>query len=289
MYDEIAKIVFNYSIKNLLLDYNAIENIISTIVRRNDLSEYIKSINFNDSIISNMDYMGAYNKPKKELNINYFNFKFAFLSSKHQDYLFFNLYFLLVILHEIDHIKLYKDVTNNSTNIDAYFSKIINSYTNDIILIMKGKKQLVRANKYKKLYIKYHDINPDERRANINSHIELNNIITILNNTSISSNSINNSKYLMLISFIKYCLIGYKIIKNNISNSPSYDFVKLLKQEEFLDSLNLFEKNPIKTYQNAKEKYSFQKRILYGLPLNKEELEQINEHDNPFKIYKKKV
>ena len=72
MYNELLRIVYDYSKKGKILDSNAIESIVDIVVRNRDLNDYVKRINFKKANPLNKDnelmFMG-YNFQNKQINV----------------------------------------------------------------------------------------------------------------------------------------------------------------------------------------------------------------------------
>ena len=319
MYEEIAKNIFDNTKQHKLLDSETIINITLKLIQAYKLDKYVEKV----AIIGHNNYdntnqLGQYTKSNKTITINVINHLNQYDYLNYNDLLLINSNLVLTLLHEFDHVKLEKKIDNNYQTIDVFFKNTIYKYKQiipelekwfsisnklyeyskkeqlkifikTIPLIIKSYNVRSKCNHLLSQYASNHDIDPTEKRANINSHIELSCILDLLYNTSLSNLELEEIRYIQYNNFENNCLEGYKLYRKGITNSPSYDYLKSIKRKKELLSLDIYDNNHLKAYIKANNKYSLQERILYGLPLNKDELEQINENDNPFKIYTKKV
>ena len=311
MTDKIAKLVYDYTNNNKIADKEFIEKVVNYVSCEKDLSDYIKEIEvITENNKSNDDESDSYSISKGCLvidntkGLNSLKYTFSPIKNK---ILFYNLEVVLTILHELDHTLLNKEKETGIDNINVLFTKILydikmpklgtltederNSLSEDEL--QKLQKECLQISllisKSIMKYWLYHDAAPQERRANINSYLELNDVLYYLNDTPISFEDIESIRLYEIKKFIKKCRYKYIINKNGITNSPSYDYIKKLYNEQKLSMIDIYDNEPIISYNKAREKYNLNERILYGLPLNSYELEQINRVSNPFKAYEKKL
>lgn len=299
MYDKIARIIFDYTKNNKIADKKFVQDIIEIISNYNNLDDYINKIEISNS----NDKFNNYNYLDQILTINIKETlsycKNIFLRRK---ILFVNLTVALTIFHELDHVKLKKDCDINPNSIEAIFLNILHdiempkaisqeeyaylTYEERIKLENNIKLIILDVEKRRICYELYHDMVPSERRANIISNIDLDNVMKKLYNTSLQQDELEKIMRYELKQFIKKCLYGYK--HNYITNSPSIDYIEKVLNNEKINRIKIYDKDIEIFYKNAKSNYTLQERILYGLPLSINELKEINKESNPFKIYMKK-
>lgn len=224
--------------------------------------------------------------------------------------LLYNFGVTLTILHELDHASFTKSIDVGKNEIDVIFANVMNNDVPEPKLTSLSKDELRcltgselrklcyefitsafriynRMFKYDFNYHHFHNKDPYERRANINSNLYLSQVLDILYDTSLPNNDLNQIRLIRLKEFIKNCRYGYIRKINGITNSPSCDFIKAVQSKKELFNINIYDKNSMTFYNNAKNVYTLQERILYGLPLSVNELRQINKDSNPFHAYEK--
>ncbi len=301
MYEEVAKIIFDYTKKNKQADEEYVEKLVDVISNGKNIEKYISKIEIKEAEDS------SYNINTGELQISldeeYANFEYK-LSRKNNFILNANV--ALTVFHELDHANYKKTAINDHNSLDSTYFAITNSklekpriielddetYDN---LTQEAQDELLHECEGKVLdmaksvmyYILYHDKAPYEKRANINSNIDLDRVINKLYNTSIDNKVLEKYRLLKLKKFIKVCRYGYTTM-GNITNSPAYDYFKKIGLGEMLLEILIYDSDPTIAYKKAKSLYTLQQRIIYGLPLTREELNGININSNPFHIYEKK-
>lgn len=299
MHDKIARIIFDYTKNNKIADKKFVQDAIEIISNNNDLDNYIDKIEISDSKekFNNYNYLDQILTINIKETLSYC--KNIFLRKK---ILFINLTVVLTIFHELDHVKLKIDCDINPDSIETIFLKILHeielpktmskeeyaylTYEERVQLENNFKLAILDVEKRRLCYELYHDMVPSERRANIISNIDLDNVMKKLYNTSLKQDELEKIRRYELKQFIKKCLYGYKY--NYITNSPSIDYIEKALDTEKLDRIKIYNKDIETFYKNARSNYSLQERILYGLPLSINELREINKESNPFKIYMKK-
>lgn len=285
MYEKISEIIFNYSINNKYADEKFIRMIIDIVANERNLAKYISDVSVIMPLTFEKNYVGShYNMETMQLCIDRSGLLKSVLPFNY-NILLFNSKIAITILHELDHTKLNKQIRENSKNsIDISLTKIIEDLEKEkkTDLFLKRYAYLIYAGY---IYKRHHDEAPFERRANITSLLNFNEILTVLNETSLSKRNLDLVNLTLLRTLIKKSRIGYKIVKDGITNSPSYDYITMLKKQDELHSIGIYDENRYKAFINAKEKYSLNERILYGLPLSKEEYQDFDEKNNPFNAF----
>ena len=120
MYEDIAKIIFNYSINGKIADADFVRKIVEFISQEKELGDYIKRI----KIISNDS--SSYNFVDGTLKICISN-KFCRLKSLflNNSTFLINLNVALTIFHELDHVMLKKSDVVGEKTIDVLFARMI--------------------------------------------------------------------------------------------------------------------------------------------------------------------
>ena len=307
MYEEIAKLLYEYSKTNRMADKNFVNKVIQLVSLEYGLDDYIKDKKI---IVSRSDdrceFGSAYNMGSMDLVIDLvsimrsYYYENVFYSNK---VLLFNTGVVLTIFHELDHTRLNKSILLKEDNIMTHFMGILLDFETPDILELSSEEIDKLSDEEKKMLIKkfgssmggllkknilyqiMHDRAPHERRANINSYRALNHTLDLLNNDSLVD--LDKIKLKNLKDLIKKSRCGYRS-DGIITNSPSYDYLCLVGEGSKLPKLDVYDEDRMLAYKKAKNRYSFQDRVLNGLPLSDCELEEINKNANHSYIYRKK-
>ncbi len=298
--EEIANIIYEYSINNKVADEKFVKDIVKILTDLYGLDYYIKDLEVTKNIFEN----SRYNLISSEMIINISQSKILLIELipllVKNKALFINLDIARTIFHEVDHALLKKltELGKDIVDVDLYKTlneteaakkyieeagKIESLSKDELKELVKFLIESIKKNMY---YMTHHDLAPFERRANINSHLHLSRIIDILYDTDLSDKDLDKIRFYHLGDFNKECLAGYKTMRE-ITNSPSYDYIKRIGNENELEKMEIYDFNPYRAYNNVKL-YKLKDRVLYGLPLESEELKEINMKSNPFRVYEKK-
>ena len=298
MYEEIAKLVFDYTINNLYADKYFIHRVIDAVMTERKLDGYIIDITYNNDIDGCL-----YNPIEKHLNIS---LKECFKGNKFifsNKILISNLTVVLSIFHELDHTLLAKEEKEGMNTLDIQLTNMIYDIADPKILTMPDeefdklsekeqnemRKELIssvlKIGRRGCLYNAHNDMAPHERRANINSYIDLDAVFNILSSTSLKD--LDKVRLFELKHFLKKCKYGYKT-DGVVTNAPSFRYVELAGNIKKLKTIDIYTPDRKQAVLNAKERYSLRERLLYGLPLNDKEFHDINMESNPYNIFQKK-
>ena len=271
---KITELVYNYTIDGRMADAEYVNKIVSIVSDEYGLKDFIKKpiTVFLDDTKRVIGSSYHYNHEKLTIDLNAELKKYRHVSIKNK-ILLFNLNVLLIILHELDHVHLKKEVENGEEDLTAHFFKLTNPDVSEEELKQRHD-----------MYMKYYNLAPFERHANINAHLILNDVMTGLASTSLAGQSLEQIRLINLKQFIKICRSGYRIY-NHYTNSPSFDYIQCFASKKDMMRLAVYDDNLKSAYQKAASFYDLKNRILYGLPLTKEELKYINKKGNPFHVY----
>lgn len=281
MYEKISEIVFNYSIGNRYADDKFIRDIIDLVVSERNLNDYISKTTIILPGSFEKNYGSShYSMKTMELCIDKSNKLKSFLPFNY-NVLLFNMYVVVTILHELDHTKMKKQMTEGSKSLDVLLSSILykESKNEDT---WKDFYNLVREGL---IYNHNHDSAPFERRANITSMLDASHVLKILESTSLSSNSMEKVRLSLLKRFIKKCRYRYKLGKDGMTNSPSYDYILKMHRQSELNEISIYDKDRNKALENAARLYNLKERVLLGLPLTEYEYDAIDKKINPFNAF----
>lgn len=220
---------------------------------------------------------------KKHLNENIE--QKTFNSKTEQDY--FNcLFYLIIILHELEHIKQEKEI-----------KLISNSLENKLIHLSFGEvetssdttnsyKDHYSLNVFQELYRKYYYFCPIERLAIINSYKNARNILSTLNeNFPIIDNHIHfheifnqinayNPRY---VNSSRFSHLHQQIIDQGLSSSneillcPTSLWLYGLNLQNEWSEFDFYNSNYQQKIKDCQERYSIDDRFMYGLPVSYEE------------------
>ena len=293
--EEIAKIIYEYSLNNKIADEKFVKDIVNILIDAYGLDYYIKNV-----VVNGKNSDSSYNVIDRKLSINLTSakYKLPLLPIKNRA-LFINLNVALTIFHEVDHalfIKL-KELGKDTIDIQLYNITCIADLIERNTEILKSEYAADSLKEFMKTcltmlknytyYNVHHDRAPFERRAIVNAHLHLSRILDLLYETSLSNKDLDTIRTMNLRKFIRNCRDGYRCM-GEVTNSPSYDYVKELTSLEELSKIEIYNYSPFVAYGNVKM-YKLRDRVLYGLPMSKDELKEINKQSNPFHVYEKKI
>ena len=284
--EEIANLIYEYSINKKTADSDFVNKIVDILSNMYGLDYYIKKLDVTKKILEGSDY----DMSDSSMKINIVDSKMLLLNPipliVKNKALFVNLDVALEIFHEVDHALLKKLIELGKDNIDIKLYNLTYLENNEDDNTKKTFADYLEILK-KNIYFNVHyGEEPHERRALINSHLHLSRILDILYDTDLSIKDLNKLRIFYLKDFIDVCRSGYKKM-GEITNSPSYDYVKKITSMEDLEKIDIYDYNPFRAYNNVKL-YKLKDRVLYGLPLESPELKEINRKSNPFHVYEKR-
>lgn len=251
MHKELAKILYEYNEQKQYANEKFVYRAISAILNSLKLNNYVDRIIVESSNLKSDRQLNHYDFSTYTLNIDLPYMSHYTNNNIH----LFNAEVLNVLLHESDHIKLYKEIDDNIQNIDVLISKKVleldGTLSNNKNSLINIKKHLTAHKSYKE-YLKNHDMSPIEIRANVSSYISIRQILNLIKEE-------NDIKAYYDDLFSKTVINNYTL-SSDITNSPSLDYIHKIDKKYNID-LN--------------EQYSTIYRILCGLYLTKDEYTQI--------------
>ena len=279
MYKKIAEVLYEYEMKLKFADEDFIIRVIEIISNERNLNNYI-----NDVIVSN-DYSNKdsyYDDKKYKLFINKNNeidrikvqdlCLSALTGVSDNEVLNYNVSVLKVILHEMDHVLLEKEINSGETNKFHDMSKLC---LEDKVLTINPITLIKNVFNYMYKYSIYesnHDLVPFERRANIESLREIKRIMKELKESDIDSSKLFQTSHLyenQLKGSEKQFYRRYGVV----TNSPSYDYMNklFLSDNEKQELLSSYNENYRESFLKDSKEFSFSDRVLYGLQLSEDE------------------
>ena len=271
MYNELLRIVYDYSKKGKILDPNAIESIVDIVVRNRDLNDYVKRINFKKTNPLNKDnelmFMG-YNFQNKQINVYCDSLnKFILLNNSllYNEIYKLNFSLLQFILHELEHSNQHKVMDYNNNTLSKLLKITSGGLFNNLdINVVKDKllsegftmKQIITYYEHqKKQYDEYYDLCLAERLADINSNKDL---IKILES---EKSKLFDVYIYFYYNWLSNYLRGYKY-EMVVLTSPTISYVKKVSPSR-LDKL--------KEVDVGSE---LENRLYYGYPVSELEFEE---------------
>lgn len=271
MYNELLRIVYDYSKKGKILDLNAIESIVDIVVRNRDLNDYVKRINFKKANPLNKDnelMLMGYNFLNKQINVYCDSLnKFILLNSSllYNEVYKLNFSLLQFILHELEHSNQHKIMDYNNNTLSKLLKITSGGLFNNLdINVVKDKllsegftmKQIITYYEHqKKQYDEYYDLCLAERLADINSNKDL---IKILES---EKSKLFDVYIYFYYNWLSNYLRGYKY-EIGVLTSPTISYVKKVSPSR-LDKLKEIDVGS-----------ELENRLYYGYPISELEFEE---------------
>lgn len=289
MYEKIGALYFNYSHNSIMADNKYVIDVANAVSDYKGLNEYISLLSVvNDYKSLDEMFIGSnYDPNSRNLRID-LNIEKPIMQNTKLSYkdriANYNRNITLTILHELDHALLVKQLDSKIDNLHLEFYKIINAN-----LIENQKIGFLKSLRWFFVYGFSHDKAPIERRANLASIEDFSKVLESINSFSSFQLYIEKMKNKNLKDLVNKSRGGYKIYRNGITNSPSFDYIKGIGLKDELFKINVYDESIKESYLKAFDKYSFIERVFYGLPLSKEEFNEINLESDIFKKYIKTI
>ena len=280
MNEELAILVDKYSSNNKYVDKAFVDRVCLDLVDFYNLHDYLKDVTVNDFDIKSGG-ASSYHPHNKTMSIELCSSK-KYLRKLDERFLkdhyyWYNLYVLMSILHEMEHVKQEKLLENRFDTIESsliYLNNILDSTINDKGLRNKilGHFKIIRYGSY---YTRNHDKAPIERLANIRSFKDIVDIINIIDKEDLDAIAVYKGYTLDLMLDQIRC--GYKLDKDK-TNSPSLDYLRGMKStnnKELINRLRIFKSDSL----------SLTDKLTYGLDLDKEEYDYIQDDIKTLKLF----
>lgn len=283
MEEKLINLIYSYEICNRYADEAFVEQAVDIIADYYDVKDCIKSLDVKSNLLSGNS--GLYDSVTNKLTIYLlskrevmplYNIIYDGMANSASKTLLVNLNILETIFHELDHALIEKERKEKKDNISVK----LYSYT-DYDLRDKPKnvidkfKNTIRDKRLDYIYVSNHDIAPLERRAIVSSNAQTAEITKQLGNTDIDEFSINIKLTTLELLFIKDICNVYKMGKDGITNSPSYDYCKKIKsiKKYAPNEVERYSLDRLYSYEKDSNKFGVYNRILYGLQLSNDELQ----------------
>lgn len=202
--------------------------------------------------------------------------------TKHLPFLQANLYMVLYLVHELEHLKEHYKITKNNfesrliQNSDGMFiKKLIEDKYLPIFLINRVRPIFIEKyleKKYQKFYLPVWNIFPDEKIAEVDAFKI---IYDSLNNYPNFKEIYNEDYKFILKEYYKALLSGYKRYK--YSKEFTVPLKKYLEEIKKIDKYGILDPALEKELQNFNE-YSSYEKMKYGLPITIEDIQEVKKN-----------
>ena len=279
MEERILRLLFNYARISKLADQDFYDELVDIMVDYKDISSYVNGVDLSYEVNTEFDdpsitaYYDIHSKriyiyelpilkqiKAKENNNQYF--------SDFEKSIYSNIILAQNILHELEHANQRRIVISEDT-LEAHILRLsefsLNNYEKRVYFKMddeaQGLKYVRKLRKIKeKNYADNYKYCPKERLAEIKSHQELVQVLSCM--SEYTSNLLDYEK----INIFRNMYYGYENVL-----SPTLFYIEQNGTPEVLEEFDWYKKKNDKTLQLCKNKYSFEDRLRYGLPLDKKE------------------
>lgn len=257
MYDKILDIIYNYAFNSKLPDVEFIDSILSIIIDK-DLIKYINKVDYSYKNIDLASYQYESGILKFNLNmiIDYYtNYYSQNRKIYHNDmnsfdkYLYMCLNVIEIVYHEIEHVIQNKKI--NTLSKDDFRRQLIET-------------SFIAVEVYPNLYEKRHDLFSIEREANIRSCEEIKKILALCEVSPKSIKKNFSKRYNQLIN--KYY---------SKDNYPLLEFLTIIRGKLSYNNNSIEAYNTNEILTSTKADFSFNDRVLLGLPLDKKEYHKL--------------
>lgn len=266
MFEEIEKILFQTSLNHKIFNIEEIQKIYKILINYYyTIEPRVTSI----ELTNNSDIDGIYKHNQKKILINIQkiieNAQIDIPTLGLTDnsiYIFYNTQILLVILHEIAHVR--QDEAANSKGIIAtlmFYGKTLGAARTSTQTLEEYKEYI------NKLYESTYDYNPCERDAYITSFKQTSNIIKDNENTSPQI-----KEYLSFLMLRKQAF-GYYQTKDEIC--PTSVYFSQINNYPIWEALPFYQSNNTKMIKKAENTFTLEERLRYGLPIRKSDYKKI--------------
>lgn len=292
---DILKLIYDYSINDELVDVKYIYQLISLVISKRQLGNYVKKVRMINKFIKDDESLtcAQYDQYNSEIIIYYANMQVAaetlseyyHLFNDLEKTMFKNLVITQYILHELEHALQYKQImTSKNETLEIKLirpSFTLGSAANNKSLIELFKKNNISLESYENylkenemLYKKYYEFDPIERLAQVNSYKTLSNSLKAIKDTV--PNLYEFNKAVILEEMLK----GYQESWKQ-ATCPTELYLYGTGNKNIWKSLDFYDRNSDKLIENVKEKYDLSKRLTLGLPIT------LSEYANKSKALRK--
>lgn len=283
---ELLKLIYDYSIKNKLVDNAFIADIIAIAIRYKHLYTHIKSFTIEPHYQSETQLpnntIAAYNSFLKEIIIytegieHYIqeSTKYQTNFNKVEQLFYINILITKALLHEIEHANQHKILETEQT-MEAKILTLSCGYFNETILqtlINQGLSEEFIKHYTDIKYQQYNDnylIAPNERLAEIKAYQEILNILHFIRKNTPHLIELIQRKQL------ENMFRGYKKTPTIIKAPTITYFQKLNIRFGTIPSLSWYIEDQNQALNIATSQHQLNERLLYGLPITVDEFNTV--------------
>jgi len=287
MESELLRLVYDYSVNRKLIDNEYIEKIIDIVIRYKKIDKYVKVLEIltsKDFVIDvDMETIAVYNSFSQKITVfsdmidRVLNIQNGYerLFNSVEQLFCKNLVIAQLILHELEHADQNRIIDDEKT-IEAKILAFSMGYSNSTILkklvacgFSNEQLECYKTFKYK-IYIENYFLAPEERLAQAKSNQEIIKILLLI------------KKYVPnLIEFYKLkelesMMLGFRIEHGNVVCPTITYFQEAGVPFGSIRSFDWYIEDLQQSLVLANTKYSFEDRLMYGLPINYEEFSKCN-------------
>jgi hypothetical protein len=289
MKSEILKIVYDYSINKRIVDEEFIEKLINIIITKKELTPFLEKIVFipesiecNDEAFSPAGYYPLLKEIRICINLfeKIFINRNKIIQTLNANELFFykNTAITQIILHELEHVYQNKKIFIGEEDLETKLLKVGNyhfAYITSLRQEMLSSKDevlkeqlLSKINERRRLYSQYYIYNHCERMAQINSYKVIMNAISPIE--GLIPSVVKNTSTCVRQQLSDGFEINFKRVC-----APTIVYMQALGYQWELENFYFYNRNKRKLLKNISELHSLDDRLLFGLPISKEEFYKI--------------
>lgn len=287
---EILRLIYKYSKQNKLVDVFFIDKIVEIFVSKNGLKNYIQKVNFTNKLEKDNNglVIATYNPFAKEILIDFESIFMTLedmcyynqLFNQFEQVMFQNLIITQIILHELEHAlqaKKTDDKTDNSNEAKLICASYIvykamknQKFVNKLAEESKLKEELTNYIKQQReIDDKYYHFIPIERLAQVNSFNIILELIKPIKDCVPNLYQFNQA------SLVEEMIKGYTDAWD-LGICPTQVYLYASGQSNVWDSLDFYDSDSERIMKKASDKYSLEKRLTLGLPVNYQEYSKMN-------------
>lgn len=255
------KNIYDIIVENKIIDKNSIYEFCKSCIRQEKLFNECNTLDF---CSNNNSFYACYSSDEKKIKLNldmmieeFKNMCTNYNLKNNEKYEYINLKIIQFILHEIEHAKQEKELKSHISNLEIMLLSCAKLNMELWGLIKDGRK------KYKDTYI----YNPSERMADIKSYSKVLSIVESIN----ANLDVGNILKILKREYVIKNLSGY-----STDLCPTEIYLMETELENIWQNLSFYNTNRNIMNEKAKKEYNLKKRMLLGLPIDREEYKMMS-------------
>ena len=276
----LLRLIYDYSVKDKIIDKSYLEKFIDVVVNSQELNDYVRDMELSPDYENELS-LATYNPLSKKIKINSFgilnmlgyNTKYRKLFTKIENTFYDNIQISQILLHELEHANQRKivDTKNNLESdilrlsmaqiSDDKLEQLLNQgFSMGQLLLYMQYKGAVNKKNYEENYKKA----PEERLAEIKSHQEIFHLLSYIKEYIPNLLDYENTTWL------EQMIRGYNPEFGYIE-SPTIRYLLDNSCEVGLSHFDWYDENPNKCLKKTREKYTLEDRMKFGLMIDEDE------------------